>query len=177
MNKKTLQTIVMSASILSAILIFVMVSNWRGYSTPLVSIAEGKKGDGSSSSASTDKTQTLGTTTTAAAASSSSNPIQLSTKEESPGVYRWISGNAGTANPTLKVSANTNNIIKIQNPTDTKHELIIDTGADVLPSSDDINPDSSGQLSFKPTSTGTFTYHCAYHPFTMKGTIQVVSGP
>jgi plastocyanin len=126
--------------------------------------------------------QTLGTAAAAASSSSSSSPsssntIQLSVKEVSDGVYRWIGSSSGAINPTLKVSANTGNIIKIQNPTDTKHELIIDTGQDVLPSSDDINPNSSGQLSFKPTTTGTFTYHCAYHPFTMKGTIQVVSGP
>ena len=109
--------------------------------------------------------------------SNTTNTIQLSTKELKPGVYNWINTSKGASNPTLKVFANASNIIKIQNPTDTKHELIIDTGADVLPSSDDINPDSSGQLSFKPTMTGTFTYHCAYHPFTMRGTIHVVSGP
>ena len=109
--------------------------------------------------------------------SNTTNTIQLSTKELKPGVYNWINTSKGASNPTLKAFANASNIIKIQNPTDTKHELIIDTGADVLPSSDDINPNSSGQLSFKPTMTGTFTYHCAYHPFTMKGTIQVVSGP
>jgi hypothetical protein len=174
MKKKALHVLVVSASILSAILVFSVVSNWYGYSIQMAPIAEGKKGDSSSSSASTGKTQTLGTT---ASSSSSSNTIQLSVKEESEGVYRWISSSGRTINPTLKVPANTNSIIKIQNPTDTKHELIIDTGADVLPSSDDINPDSSGQLSFKPTMTGTFTYHCAYHPFTMKGTIQVISGP
>jgi hypothetical protein len=111
------------------------------------------------------------------ATTSTTNTIQLSTKELEPGVYNWIDTSKGASNPTLKVFANASNIIKIQNPTDTKHELIIDTGADVLPSSDDMNPNSSGQLSFKPTMTGTFTYHCAYHPFTMKGTIQVVSGP
>jgi plastocyanin len=105
------------------------------------------------------------------------NTIQLSTKELKPGVYNWIDTSKGASNPTLKAVANASNIIKIQNPTDTKHELIIDTAADVLPSSDDINPNSSGQLSFKPTITGIFTYHCAYHPYTMKGTIQVVSGP
>jgi heme/copper-type cytochrome/quinol oxidase subunit 2 len=159
-KKETLHALVVSASILSVILVFGIVSNWHGSSIQIAPIAEAKNGDSNSSST-----------------ASSSNPIQVSTKEESRGVYRWISSNAGTVNPTLKVPANTNNIIKIQNPTDTKHELIIDTGADVLPSSDDINPDSSGQLSFKPTMTGTFTYHCAYHPFTMKGTIQVVSGP
>lgn len=179
MNKEALRAIVVSASILSAILVFGVVSNWHGNSE-IGPIAEGKKGDSSTvRTASTGKTQTLGTTAAAAASSSSSSSstIQLSTKEESAGVYRWIGVNTGTINPTLKVSANKDSIIKIQNPTDTKHELIIDTGADVLPSSDDIKPDSSGQLSFKPIMTGTFTYHCAYHPFTMKGTIQVVSGP
>jgi plastocyanin len=84
-----------------------------------------------------------------------------------------MSSSSGTINPTLKVSPNTVNLIKIQNPTDTKHRLIIDT--DAHPSSGDINPDSLSQLSLKPTLTGTFTYHCAYHPLTMKGTIQVVS--
>ena len=170
MKKKALHALVVSASMLSSILVFGVVSNWHGNSIQIAPIAEGKKGD--ISSVSTSKTQALGTT----ASSSSSNTIQLSVKEQSEGVYRWISSNGGTVNPTLKVSANTNNIINIQNTTDTKHELIIDTGADVLPSSDDIKPDGSGQLSFKPTMNGTFTYHCAYHPFTMKGTIQVVSG-
>jgi hypothetical protein len=174
MKKTTLQAPVVSASILSAILVFSMVVfNWHGNSIQIAAIAEGKKGSSGSGSTSTGKTQTLGSS---AAAAPSSNTIQLSVKEESAGVYRWISSSGGAINPTLKVSPNANNIIKIQNPTDTKHELIIDTGADVLPSSDDVNPNSSGQLSFKPTMIGTFTYHCAYHPYTMKGTIQVVAG-
>jgi len=99
----------------------------------------------------------------------------LSAKEVKDGVYNWINGSNGASNPTLNFFANAKNIIKIQNPTDTKHELIIDTGADVLPSSDDITPNGSGQLVFSPNMTGTFTYHCAYHPFTMKGTIHVIS--
>ena len=53
-------------------------------------------------------------------------------------------------------------------------DLAIDTGSDVLPSSDDIAPHGVGQLAFSPNMTGSFTYHCAYHPFTMKGTIQIV---
>ena len=176
MKKTTLQTLVMSASIMSAVLAFSVLYNWHGNPLQIAAIAEGKKSS-SSGNTSTDKTQTLGASAASSSSSSSSNTIQLSTKEESPGVYRWIGSSSGGLNPTLKVSANTANIIKIQNPTDTKHELIIDTGQDVLPSSDDINPNSSGQLSFKPIMTGTFTYHCAYHPYTMKGTIQVVSGP
>jgi plastocyanin len=173
MKKITLQVLILSVSILSAILVLSMVFNLYANSIQIAAIKEGKKG--SSGSTSTGKTLTLGAAV--AASSSSSNTIQLSVKEESEDIYRWISSSGGTVNPTLKVSPNTVNVIKIQNPTDTKHELIIDTGADVLPSSDDINPNSSGQLSFKPTMAGTFTYHCAYHPFTMKGTIQVVSGP
>jgi plastocyanin len=176
MNKEAQRATVVAASILSAILVFVAVSNWHGSSIGIAPVAEGKKSDSSTvSTASTGKTQTLGTTAAAASSSSSSsNTIQLSTKEESSGVYRWIGSSGGTINPTLKVSANTANIIKIQNPTDTKHQLIIDTNTQS--SSGDINPNSSGQLSFKPTTTGTFTYHCEYHPQTMKGTIQVVSG-
>ena len=60
--------------------------------------------------------------------------IQLSAKEVKDGVYNWISGSNGASNPTIKAIVNSTNVIKIQNPTDTKHELIIDTGADVLPS-------------------------------------------
>jgi plastocyanin len=173
MKEIILQALVISASILSTILVISTVFNWYGNSMQIAAVKEATKG----SSGSTSISKTLMLASSAAASSSSSNTIQLSVKEESGGVYRWTGSSGGTINPTLKVSPNTVNIIKIQNPTDTKHELIIDTGADVLPSSDDINPDSSGQLSFKPTMTGTFTYHCAYHPFTMKGTIQVAAGP
>lgn len=100
--------------------------------------------------------------------------INLTAKEVSDGVYKWINASNSVQNPTLTVFTNTNNIINIQNPTDTKHQLIIDTGADNLPSSGDIMPDGSGHLTFNPNMTGTFTYHCAYHPYTMKGTIEVI---
>jgi hypothetical protein len=157
----TLQALVLvSTSILSTVLVYSTIFNWYQIAT---AIGEEKKNN-----------ETTANTLTSGA--SISNPIQLSIKEESENVYRWTSSRSGAINPMLKVLSNTNNTIKIQNPTDTKHELIIDTGTDVLPSSDDINPNGSGQLSFKPNMTGTFTYHCAYHPFTMKGTIQVVAG-
>ncbi|MGB8035935.1 MAG: cupredoxin domain-containing protein [Nitrososphaeraceae archaeon] len=140
-----------------ALLLVGLVFNWQGYHLQLAA-AQAKN--------------TTTTTTNGAAT------IQLSAKELTSGVYRWTnSTTGGTFNPSLKVFANANNIIKIQNPTDTKHELIIDTGADVLPSSDDVVPHGSGQLSFTPTSTGTFTYHCAYHPFTMNGIVKVVVKP
>jgi hypothetical protein len=174
MKRKTLYSVLVSASIFSAILAFGVGFNWQGNSIQMVPIAEAKH------SSSSDKSPTSHTTAAASSSSSPSsssapNTIQLSAKEQTEGLYRWVSSSDGTINPTLKASANAVNLIKIQNPTDTKHELIIDTAND-HPSSGDIKPDSSGQLSFKPTTTGTFTYHCAYHPQTMKGTIQVVSG-
>jgi plastocyanin len=114
-------------------------------------------------------------TSATTSASSTDSVIKLSAKEVKSGVYSWIDNTTGKSNPTLTVAANSNNTITIQNPTDTKHELIIDTGADVLPSSDDIAPHGTGQLAFSSNMTGsTFTYHCAYHPFTMKGTIHIV---
>jgi plastocyanin len=129
---------------------------------------------GSNIGSSTHTAPALGTTTTR---TNGAATIQLSAKEITSGVYRWTNSTTGMFNPSMKVFANANNIIKIQNPTDTKHELIIDTGADVLPSSGDLAPHGSGQLSFTPTSTGTFTYHCAYHPSTMNGIVKVVAKP
>jgi plastocyanin len=43
-----------------------------------------------------------------------------------------------------------------------------------LMTSGDIEPDSSGELSFSPNMTGTLQYHCEYHPNTMKGIIGVI---
>ena len=100
------------------------------------------------------------------------NTIKMSAKEVDE-VYRW-STDAGI-NPILKLLANTNNMIQIQNPTDQKHELVIESNGTELASSGDIGPNSSGQLTFKPTMDGTFAYHCEYHPETMKGIIEVTN--
>ena len=160
---------VVLSSVLLAAMLFGMTSNFFGYHyMQLIPAAVAQEKENATNNNSNNSTSTNKIMT--------NNIVQLSVKEVTSGVYKWINGSNGVDNPTLKVFTNANNIIKIQNPTDTKHELIIDTGTDVLPSSDDINPNGSGQLSFKPNMTGTFTYHCAYHPFTMKGTIQVVAG-
>jgi hypothetical protein len=111
---------------------------------------------------------------TTATTTTNGTTIQLTAKEVSNGVYRWIDAINGAANPKLKVFENANNIIRIQNPTDTKHQLIIDTGADELPASGVVAANGNGQLSFNPNMPGTFTYHCAFHPFMMQGTIQIV---
>jgi len=44
-----------------------------------------------------------------------------------------------------------------------------------LASSGDIEPETSGELTFKPAMTGTFEYHCEYHPETTSGIIEVTS--
>jgi|ERR671927_1326025 plastocyanin len=154
-----LQTIVLaSLVVLSATVLFGMMISNNLFGYPL-QIATGAQG---SNAVKATATTTNGTT------------IQLTAKEVSDGVYRWIDTNNGAANPKLKVFENANNIIKIQNPTDTKHQLIIDTGADELPASGVVAANGNGQLSFNLNQLGTFTYHCAFHPFMMQGTIQIV---
>jgi hypothetical protein len=56
--------------------------------------------------------QKSGPTTTVRARSS--NAIQLSAKEESESLYRWVSSSYGVINPMLKAIANNANILKIQ---------------------------------------------------------------
>ena len=146
-------------------MVVITIFNWYGQNLQISAIEE--KGN--------NVTATTNNNASTTSNSSISSTIQLSVKEETPGVYRWINASNAADNPTLKILKDTTSIIKIQNPTDTKHELIIDTGADVIPSSDDIDPNRSGQVSFNSTMIGTFTYHCAYHPYTMKGTIEVVN--
>ncbi len=104
--------------------------------------------------------------------SSSSNALDA---KEISGVYRWVDPSTGSENPELSLKTNTNNTIQIQNPTDAEHELIIESQGNEVATSGDISPGSSGQLSFRPNSTGVLEYHCEYHPETMKGTISVTS--
>jgi cellulase/cellobiase CelA1 len=106
---------------------------------------------------------------------SSNSSLALSVKEAA-GVYKWTNATTGTENPELNLRSIENNTIKIQNPTDTKHELIIESQGKEVASSGDILPGASGQVSFSPNGTGTFSYHCEYHPDTMKGTIKL-TGP
>jgi hypothetical protein len=54
------------------------------------------------------------------------------------GSYTWVNTNNGASNPTLSFKINTDDIIKIQNPTDTKHQFIIDQNGKQLATSGDI---------------------------------------
>ena len=99
------------------------------------------------------------------------NTIQLNAQEKK-GVYTWF--NKHGTNPVLTFKLNANNVVHIKNPTDTKHDLIITSSGSQVGTSGDINPKGVSQLTFNPTTTsGTFQYHCLYHPNTMKGTIKI----
>ena len=105
----------------------------------------------------------------------SKNVFQLSAKLDTSvnPPFKWVNTTNGVINPTLNFKANTNEVIQIQNPTDFKHQLIIDFNGKQIATSGDIASGSSGQVSVKPNMAGTFGYHCLYHPTTMKGIIHV----
>jgi hypothetical protein len=105
----------------------------------------------------------------------SKNVFQLSAKLDNSvnPPFRWVNTTNGVINPTLDFKVNTNDVIKIQNPTQALHQLIIDFNGKQIATSGDITPGSSGLVSIKPNMTGAFGYHCLYHPDTMKGIIQV----
>ena len=172
-NLTVLLTVLFSSSIFA--LCIISTNNFqKALAEDNTTIAVSQKSNGTTSSPIASTTATI-TNATTSHTSNLANTINLTVKEVTDGVYKWINSSNSAQNPTIKVLANTNNIINIQNPTDTKHQLIIDTGADNLPSTGDILQDGSGHLTFNPTNmTGTFTYHCAYHPYTMKGTIEVI---
>ena len=111
-------------------------------------------------------------TSTDASDSNSSSSIALNALELKNETYRW-QNTSEAINPTLHLIANTDYLIKIKNPTDTKHELIIGSNGTELAKSNEIEPDKNGKFTFNANSTGTLEYHCEYHPDTMKGTIEI----
>ena len=113
-------------------------------------------------------------TSTDVSASNSSSSIALNALELKNETYRW-QNTSEAINPTLHLIANTDYLIKIKNPTDTKHELIIGSNGTELAKSNEIDPDKSGKFTFNANSTGTLEYHCEYHPDTMKGIIEISS--
>ena len=172
-----LQTIVLT-SVLSAALLFGVVSSLYGYHTQIADAKKSHQHNGSSNKDTTPGSKDTTPDNTPAKTNSVSQTqqqppipgaIQLSAKEASGG-YRWINATSGAINPTMNFALNTNKTIQLQNPTDTKHQLIIDVNGKQL-TSGDIASGSSGLLSFKPGVTGVFQYHCLYHPTTMKGII------
>jgi plastocyanin len=90
--------------------------------------------------------------------------------------YRWVDG-TGTENPHLNIVSNTEYTIKIDNPTDEEHELIIDSESDgnksAVAEGPEIEPGDNGEFKFMSNQVGELGYHCKYHPDQMNGTITV----
>src|SRR6186997_2472569 len=111
-------------------------------------------------------------TSTDSSASNSSSSIALNALELKNETYRW-QNTSKAINPTLHLNANTDYIIKIKNPTDTKHELIIGSNGTEIVKSNEMAPGKTGKLTLPGNLTGTLEYHCEYHPDTMKGIIEI----
>jgi plastocyanin len=90
--------------------------------------------------------------------------------------YRWVDS-TGAENPDLNIISNTEYTVKIDNPTDEEHELIIDSEAagntSSIAESGDIKPGKNVEFKFKSDQVGELGYHCKYHPDMMNGTIIV----
>ena len=108
---------------------------------------------------------------TTANGNNQTNALQLNANEKK-GVYTWVD-KEGT-NPTLSFKLDDNNVVQLKNPTDSKHQLILTEGANQVATSGDILAGKSGKLVVPALSQGeTLTYHCLYHPTTMKGTVTI----
>ena len=100
--------------------------------------------------------------------------IALNALELKNETYRWQNTTQGI-NPTLHLIAHTDYVIKIKNPTDAKHELIIGSNGTEFAKSNGINPGKNKNFVFNANTTGVFEYHCEYHPDTMKGIIEITN--
>jgi hypothetical protein len=90
------------------------------------------------------------------------------------GTYRWVNSSGGV-NPTLDITKGNEYQIKINNPTDEEHELIIDNEKkSKVGGSDDIEPGKNTEFEFKTMNAGELNYYCKYHPETMRGIIKVI---
>lgn len=90
--------------------------------------------------------------------------------------YTWVDG-AGMENPHLNINSNTEYTIKIDNPTDEEHQLVIDSAADgsvsEIKKGHEVKPGKSDEFKFTANQVGELGYHCKYHPDQMNGTITV----
>ena len=90
------------------------------------------------------------------------------------GTYRWVNSSGGV-NPTLDITKGNESQIKINNPTDEEHELIIDNEKkSKVGGSDHIEPGKNTEFEFKTMNAGELNYYCEYHPETMRGIIKVI---
>ena len=104
------------------------------------------------------------------------NTILLNPQETNE-TYRWVNSSGGI-NPTLGIAKGSEYLIKIKNPTDTKHELIIeDAKHSEIAKSKEIQPGKNTEYKFSTEKTGQLNYYCEYHPETMRGIIKIIENP
>ena len=128
----------------------------------------------SAKKSSPDKISGTDSTSNAVANNNNNISIALNALELKNETYRWQNTTQGI-NPTLHLIAHTGYVIKIKNPTDAKHELIIGSNGTELAKSNSINPGKNKNFVFNANTTGVFEYHCEYHPDTMKGIIEITN--
>ena len=128
----------------------------------------------SAKKSSPDKISGTDSTSNAVANNNNNISIALNALELKNETYRWQNTTQGI-NPTLHLIAHTGYVIKIKNPTDAKHELIIGSNGTELAKSNSINPGKNKNFVFNANTTGIFEYHSEYHPDTMKGIIEITN--
>ena len=128
----------------------------------------------SAKKSSPDKISGTASTSNAVTNNNNNTAIALNALELKNETYRWQNTTQGI-NPTLHLIAHTDYVIKIKNPTDAKHELIIGSNGTELAKSNGINPGKNKDFVFNSNTTGVFEYHCEYHPDTMKGIIEITN--
>ena len=138
-NAQKTRTIVLAvATILAVIMFFSATTTTTPLTMSSKTIALAQQSDNNSSTTPVTPTE---------------NTIKVNATEKNE-VYRWQIN--GQTNPDLRLTANTAYTFTVQNPTDTKHELIIaDSQGKELATTGDLQPGSSGQLTFKPNMTSS----------------------
>lgn len=109
-------------------------------------------------------------------AGTGNNTIILNPQEVNE-TYRWINSSGGI-NPTLGIVKGSEYLVKIKNPTDKEHELIIeDAKHSEIAKSKEIQPGKNTEFNFSAEKTGQLNYYCKYHPETMRGIINIIENP
>jgi plastocyanin len=177
-NKKTLTCIIISILLIGMIysshyIVQSISAKSSSYDKASSSSKDSSSSSSKDSSSSSSKDSSSSSSKDTSASNSNTTSIALNALELKNETYRW-QNTSEAINPTLHLIAGTDYLIKIKNPTDTKHELIITSNGTELAKSNEIKPGKNGKLNFA-NSTGTFEYHCEYHPDTMKGIIEIAS--
>ena len=154
-------------SLISFVMISILLVGMTYSSQFLVQSTSAKK-------SSTDKISGTASTSNVVTNNNNNTSIGLDALELKNETYRWQNTTQGI-NPTLHLIAHTDYVIKIKNPTDAKHELIIGSNGTELAKSNGINPGKNKNFVFNANTTGVFEYHCEYHPDTMKGIIEITN--